>query len=50
MNKKKWDEKEDFVDLSDATQYISFESLWKMDKKTFLEVIQPRFWYIGRTV
>jgi epoxyqueuosine reductase len=47
MNKRKWEEKEDFVDLSDITQYISLESLWKMDEKTFLEVIQPRFWYIG---
>jgi epoxyqueuosine reductase len=48
MNKKKWEEKEDFVDLSEITQYISLESLWKMDEKTFLEVIQPRFWYIGQ--
>jgi epoxyqueuosine reductase len=48
MNKRKWEEKEDFVDLSDITQYVSLESLWKMDEKTFLEVIQPRFWYIGQ--
>ncbi len=48
MNKRKWEEIEDFVDLSDITQYISLESLWKMDEKTFLEVIQPRFWYIGQ--
>jgi epoxyqueuosine reductase len=48
MNKKKWEEKEDFVDLSKITRYISLENLWKMDEKTFLEVIQPRFWYIGK--
>jgi epoxyqueuosine reductase len=48
MNKHKWEEKEDFVDLSDVIQYLSLESLWKMDEKTFLEVIQPRFWYIGQ--
>ena len=48
MNKNKWEEKEDFVDLSDVTQYLSLESLWKMDEKTFLEVIQPRFWYVGQ--
>jgi epoxyqueuosine reductase len=48
MNKHKWEEKENFVDLSDVIQYISLESLWEMDEKTFLEVIQPRFWYIGQ--
>lgn len=40
--------KEDFVDISDVTQYISLKNLWKMDEKTFLEAIQPRFWYIGQ--
>lgn len=48
MNKNKWEEKEVFVDLSDVAQYLSLERLWKMDEKTFLEVIQPRFWYIGK--
>ena len=45
-NKNKWEEKEDFADLSDVTQYLSLESIWKMDEKTFLEIVQPRFWYI----
>jgi epoxyqueuosine reductase len=48
MNKNKWEEKENFVDLSDVAQYLSLESLWKMDEKTFLDIIQPRFWYIGQ--
>lgn len=48
MNKKKWEGKEDFTNLSELTQYISLEKFWKMDEKTFLEVIQPRFWYIGQ--
>jgi epoxyqueuosine reductase len=48
MNKNKWEEKENFVDLSDVTQYLSLERLCKMDEKTFLEVIKPRFWYIGK--
>ncbi len=48
MNKNKWEEKEDFAGLSDVTQYLSLESIWKMDEKTFLEMVQPRFWYIGQ--
>jgi epoxyqueuosine reductase len=48
MNKNKWEEKEDFAGLSDVTQYLSLESIWKMGEKTFLEIIQPRFWYIGQ--
>ena len=31
-----------------STLKNTLESLWKMDEKTFLEVIQPRFWYIGQ--
>lgn len=47
-NKNTWEEKEDFIDLSDITPYLSLESIWKMDERTFLDVIQPRFWYIGQ--
>ncbi|HWQ47866.1 MAG TPA: 4Fe-4S double cluster binding domain-containing protein [Methanosarcina sp.] len=47
-NKNRWEEKEDFAGLSDVTQYLSLESIWKMDEKTFLEIVQPRFWYIGQ--
>lgn len=47
-NKNTWEEKEDFVDLSDVKPYLSLESIWKMDERTFLDVIQPRFWYIGQ--
>lgn len=40
--------KGDFIDLSDVAQYLSLKRLWKMDEKTFFEVIQPHFWYIGQ--
>ena len=47
-NKNKWEEKENFIDISDIAPYLSLESIWNMDEETFLNVIQPRFWYIGQ--
>ncbi|HIH95060.1 TPA: hypothetical protein HA338_13930 [Methanosarcina acetivorans] len=39
---------ENFIDLSDIAPYLSLESIWNMDEEIFLNVIQPRFWYIGQ--
>ncbi|MDQ1276736.1 MAG: epoxyqueuosine reductase [Euryarchaeota archaeon] len=47
-NKNKWEEKENFIDLSDIAPYLSLESIWNMNEEIFLNVIQPRFWYIGQ--
>jgi epoxyqueuosine reductase len=47
-NKNKWEDGEEFIDLNDIAPYLSLESIWEMEAKTFLELIQPRFWYIEK--
>jgi len=46
-NRDKWSEKEEFPGLGGIAGLLSPESIAGMDEKTFLERIQPRFWYIA---
>jgi epoxyqueuosine reductase len=48
MNKNKWKEEQDFPRLNDLLDYLSLEKILEMDEETFLNIIQPRFWYIGK--
>ncbi len=48
MNANKWSEEGEFPELAAITPLLSLEKLAGMDEKTFLERIQPRFWYIGK--
>ncbi len=47
-NRHMWDGREDFPELESIVDLLAPEKILEMDEKTFLEVIQPRFWYIGK--
>ncbi len=47
-NKNKWEATERFPNLDALTAFIKLENIVQMDEKTFLETIQPRFWYIEK--
>jgi len=46
-NKNKWVEEKEFPGLKDILELLTPEKIFEMDEKTFLETINPRFWYIG---
>ena len=46
-NKGKWTEGREFPGLGAMAELLSPENIARMDEKTFLSQIQPRFWYIG---
>ena len=48
MNKDKWIEEGEFPELDSITHLLSPGKIAEMDEKTFLEKVQPRFWYIGK--
>jgi epoxyqueuosine reductase len=47
-NRNKWIEENEFPELNGIADLLAPEKIAEMDEKTFLEVIQPRFWYIGK--
>ena len=47
-NKDKWIEEQEFPGLSSIADLLSPQKIAEMDEKTFLERIQPRFWYIAK--
>jgi epoxyqueuosine reductase len=47
-NGKKWAGEQEFPGLDSIADLLSPEKIIEMDEKTFLETIQPRFWYIGK--
>jgi epoxyqueuosine reductase len=47
-NKNKWDEEREFPGLDSTGDLLSLERIAEMDEKTYLERVQPRFWYIGK--
>ncbi|HWR60079.1 MAG TPA: 4Fe-4S double cluster binding domain-containing protein, partial [Clostridia bacterium] len=48
MNKNRWEEADSFPGLDELDEFIKLENIVKMDEKTFLDIIQPRFWYIEK--
>jgi len=47
-NRNKWVGEREFPGLDSISGLLTPEKIAEMDKKTFLEVIQPRFWYIDK--
>jgi len=47
-NRNKWHAEREFPGLAALVELLAPEKLVEMDKETFLELIQPRFWYIGQ--
>lgn len=48
MNRNTWTEEEDFPDLESIKDCCSLEQILTMDNNTFLNIIDPRFWYTGK--
>lgn len=48
MNKNKCTEEEDFPELDKLSELLSLEQILTMDEDTFLNILQPRFWYISK--
>jgi epoxyqueuosine reductase len=47
-NKHTWVEEREFPELDSIVHLLSLEKIAEMDENTFLERIQPRFWYIRK--
>jgi epoxyqueuosine reductase len=45
---RKWAGEREFPELESIADLLTLEKIVEMDEKTFLEKIQPRFWYIGK--
>lgn len=48
MNKGRWNAAEEFPGLDELSQHISLEKILKMDYKFLENVMQSKFWYIGK--
>jgi len=48
MNRGKLTQAEDFPLLTQYEEYMQPENILEMDDKTYREIINPRFWYIGK--
>lgn len=48
MNKNKWAGGGEFPGLDAVLDILSPDAIARMDEKTFLERLKPRFWYIGK--
>ncbi len=48
MNEGKWDEDEDYPQLDQVARYIGIDKMFELDEETFLNHIQPKFWYINQ--
>jgi len=48
MNKSKLKEAEEFPLLKEFEEFLKPENILKMNEETYLKVLNPRFWYIGK--
>ena len=48
LNKDKFTESEEFPLLHEFEEYLRPENILEMDEHTYLEIVNPRFWYIGK--
>ena len=48
LNKDKFIENEMFPLLADFTEYLKPENILEMDNATYLSIVNPRFWYVGK--
>ena len=48
LNKDKFKESKEFPLLSEFEEYLKPENLLTMDENTYLNIVDPRFWYIGK--
>lgn len=48
LNAGSWQNETNFPRLNSLAKYVTLKRILKMDEKKYLEVIHPRFWYIGK--
>jgi epoxyqueuosine reductase len=48
LNKDKFKETEEFPLLREFEEYLKPENILKMDEETYINIINPRFWYTGK--
>ena len=48
LNKDKFTETEEFPLLTEFEKYLETESILNMDQETYENVLNPRFWYMGK--
>jgi epoxyqueuosine reductase len=48
LNEGKFTETQNFPLLDELEEYLSPEKLLEMDEETYIKIINPRFWYIGK--
>ena len=48
LNKNKFSETEEFPLLAEIEEYLSPERILEMDEDAYQNVVNPRFWYIGK--
>ena len=48
LNKDKFTQAEDFPLLKEHEKYLSPESILEMDEDTYMNIVNPRFWYAGK--
>jgi len=48
LNKDKFKETEEFPLLQEFEEYLKPENILKMDEETYMNILNPRFWYIGK--
>ena len=47
MNARKFTETEEFPLLAQFEEYMQPENILEMDEETYINIVNPRFWYIG---
>jgi epoxyqueuosine reductase len=48
VNNEKYSESEEFPLLNEYEEYLQPENILDMDEETYLNIINPRFWYAGK--
>ncbi|MCL2835329.1 MAG: epoxyqueuosine reductase, partial [Defluviitaleaceae bacterium] len=48
LNKYKFTDTAEFPLLSEIGEYLKLETILEMDEDTYLNIIYPRFWYMGK--
>ena len=48
MNRNKFTEREAFPLLAEVEEYLQPERILEMDEATYADIVNPRFWYLGK--
>ena len=48
LDQGKWEQAEEFPQLDEISPQLTLDRLFRMTQPVYEEIIQPRFWYIGK--